>query len=300
MKQAKQKNPNYSATPPTSKNNRTGFTLIELLVVIAIIAILAAMLLPALAKAKIRAQGISCLSNMKQLQLASILYSGDNQDFVPGNNGSLPGGGTIIGISPALPNWVAGAMATLKAGGNGSDPFGAGTNIFLLGTLGDTDPGGSGMKLVGSLGSIAKAAGVYHCPADKSLDGDTQQPRVRSVSANAYIGSDPNESNVGGNSYRKFRKTSDFGAPLGSSDAIFYMDENQQTINDGFLLGNPNPATVGTSDRPAINHGNSSSISFADGHAELHKWNNTYLMASGGFSSSDNQWFSTHITYLPQ
>jgi prepilin-type processing-associated H-X9-DG protein len=259
------------------------------------------MLLPALSQAKIRAQGISCISNMKQLQLASIIYSSDNEDREPGNNGSLlpMGVGTIIGVAPALPNWVAGAMATIMVPGNPSKPFGAGTNIFFLGVLGDTDPSGTGMRLVGSLGSIARAAGVFHCPADKSLDKDTQQPRVRSVSANAYVGSDPNETDVGenvtGNRYHKFRKSSDFGGPLSAASAIVFLDENTQTINDGFMFGNADPTTV-SGDKPAINHGKSSSLSFADGHCELHKWSNTFLTGKG-FSASDNQWFSAHLTY---
>jgi prepilin-type N-terminal cleavage/methylation domain-containing protein/prepilin-type processing-associated H-X9-DG protein len=279
-------------------NRRLGFTLIELLVVIAIIAILAAMLLPALTQAKVRAQGISCLSNMKQLQLISILYSGDNSDRLPGNEGHSGTGG-VIGIAPSEPDWVASSFGQGTPNGYpGDNPAGASTNVYLLGVLGDTVPGIG--QLTGSIGGYSKTPGIYTCPADRSTGSKDHVRRVRSCSANGFVGTTAYEQNAHPHevlyTYTVFHKTSDF-VRLGSSDAFVYVDENPASINDGFLLVIPDGSGIG--DRPAVNHGHSSSFSFADGHASLKKWANVFLIPTGNTpTASDPMWLATHATVL--
>lgn len=261
------------------------FTLIELLVVIAIIAILAAMLLPALTKAKIRAQGISCLSNMRQLQVASILYGGENQDCIPQNQGKTVNGSGIIGETPNEPDWVAGTV---------NDAIGC-TNIYLLGVAGEFDPI-NGNALIGSIGNYTKSVGVYHCPADRYIEPASLQPHIRSCSMNCYMGTNPRfhqfNTQIDG-SYRSFYKFTDITRGLSPADAFMFLDENPKSINDGYFNLFPNSID----DRPAVNHGDSSAFTFADGHAQMHKWVDTYLLPTGGSTSSqDHQWLVTHAT----
>ncbi|HEX5400659.1 MAG TPA: type II secretion system protein [Verrucomicrobiae bacterium] len=271
------------------ESNRNGFTLIELLVVIAIIAILAGLLIPVLARAKTSAQGISCLSNMKQLQLAAILYANNNDEYLPNNVPLAPqyGGDSTTG----KPCWVDG---TLTSSGISENPFGCGTNAFYLGVEGKT---GFGVTLIGSIGPYANAAGVYRCPADKYPDPNWHVTRIRSCSMNLQIGTGYQGFGADNVNYVEFKRTSDFGGSLAASDCFVFLDENPQSLNDGWFEYILDGSRI--NDRPAVNHGEASSFSFADGHAELQPWHDAFLSYNtpASMSGSDTMWLAQHGTY---
>ena len=234
---------------------------------------------------------------MKQLGLGAILYESDNNDIIPQNTGSTDGGGSVIGVSPCSPNWVAGWFAYdgQTPGGGNSHPNGVETNTYFLGVNG-TSSSAYG-ELVGTIGTYAKAAGCYKCPADRSMAYG--QPRVRSCSANCYVGTAPALLKFGGfvnPLYKSFTKSSSFNAKLGAASCFEFDDENPYSLNDGFLDYDATGDSV--NDRPAVNHGRSSSFSFADGHAELHKWADTYLSPTSTTAGQDSHWLAYHGTCL--
>ena len=231
-----------------------GFTLIELLVVIAIIAILASLLLPALAKAKTKAQGISCMSNGKQLQLAWHLYAGDYSDLLPPNEDNANGG------------WIRGWLDYAGAPDN--------TNILYL-----IDP------RYAKLAPYTQTPGVYKCPADKSKSrGRTGEPRVRSIAMNQAVGTKLNNmpldgpwltGSYGANTaargpWRTYSRLSDITDPSPSMLWVL-LDEHPDSINDGGFAVSMAKSTTWV-DVPANYHNGACGLSFADGHAEIHKW----------------------------
>jgi len=278
-----------------------GFTGTDLLVVTGTVVILVMLILPALAGNRSDSQAFQCLSNLKRLQMASLLYSNDNNDFLPGNSGIISGTSPFIG-AVGDPNWVAGSFETLDSAGNVDSPAGCSTNIFYLGVNGNINPNGNPAdNLLGSIGGYSRAAEIYHCPADRQIAPAYHALRVRSYSENCYLGLSPIEVKNGerflDTSYFGYEKTSDFGHKgLSASAQFVFVEENPLGLNDGFFLYNASGIAIG--DRPAANHGNSGSFSFADGHAELHPWHDAFLNTRTDYSASqqDPIWLAAHGT----
>ncbi|MEJ0091717.1 MAG: prepilin-type N-terminal cleavage/methylation domain-containing protein [Limisphaerales bacterium] len=269
-----------SSTWRILSHSHRAFTLIELLVVIAIIAILAAMLLPALSKAKQKALGISCMNNTKQLNLAWLMYAGDNNDATPAVN------------------------TTSSTGQDPSDFWGdywVDNNMHY----GLTDATNEAIIKAGQLWNYAKALNVYKCPADNSTQfaNKTGLPRLRSYSCSqTFSGGQWLATLTPSISYDTYKKTSQIRKP---SDTWVFIDENPATINDAafavIMMPVPAPGVAEEVDQPAAYHGRASGMSFADGHTIVHKWQSSVTVAgntSGNPTLSTDPGFISDMVWL--
>jgi prepilin-type N-terminal cleavage/methylation domain-containing protein len=267
-------------TPRHAHPANPGFTLIELLVVIAIIAILAAMLLPALATAKQKAMGIQCMGNDKQLTLANLMYTFENNDRL------------LFSSNTGTPN------AQI-------DPY-----VWVLGQM-DNSPGNkSNWDVTQDIAKsplwpyCSKSAEIWRCPADRSFVtvAGKQILRIRSKSMNFWIGGfGGSDGGLSGSSWKLYTKLSQMTDP-GPSKTFMFIDMREDSIDVGNfatdMTGYPDsPAAVGFYDLPAFYHHRAGGVSFCDGHAEIHRWRDNRTMpalvgngqVNDGFRSPRNQ-----------
>jgi len=239
---------------PVAHRRTAGFTLIELLVVIAIIAILAGMLLPALSKARQKAQATQCLGNMKQLQMAWILYNDDN-------NGRLVPCGAPGALNPGTnQSWCVGNMRSMPQDGSATNPQ------FFMDAL---------------LGRYAGVAKVFKCISAKTIYVPTGQPYVRSVAMSTWMNNTPRDT-PGGPFYQFYRRIEQLNHP---SDLFVWVDEDEATIDNGdFRLDSLELATT-FGNAPSAMHNQSSAVGFADGHVELHRWKQVMRNAAVAYLS---------------
>ena len=277
-----------------TRRNRVAFTLIELLVVIAIIAILAALLLPALSRAKRKAQGISCMSNSKQLVTGFIMWALDNEDrALYSVQGTDPNG---------VPAWCDGLISI------------ASRQQAIDETIIQRSPT---FQNVPSLK-------VFRCPSDRSaftstLKGVTERgPRIRSYSMNGYLGYPWNtvlNNCTPRGPYKPAQKMGDITRPS-PADIFVFLDEHENTINDSHFtaFGNLVSYPGDFLDTPSGRHGNATGFAFADGHSEIHKWVDSdvqatkynssgepeYVQGIGTSGPRDYMWWTNHTAALAQ
>lgn len=237
----------WGSTRAVIQGARRAFTLIELLVVIAIIAILAAMLLPALAKAKERAKRIQCLNNLRQLMLSGQMYLGDNKDHYAENNPTYPA---------SIGSWIQGDMSD------------------TVQTYGQVTPGvfDSTNQLCDTTGTFWPYCGnvaAYRCPSDPSNRNGV--PKVRSYSMNGFVGTSHAQSAQIGDTalsaYKVYLKGTDCASP---AQTWYLIDEHELSINDGFFLVFMD-GTRPFADMPAVRHDRGYGLAFLDGHSEIYQ-----------------------------